>query len=87
MSRTYRKVVWPGWRNKRANDGFFNKYLPKHFYYTKKNKAPPLLEEEAVIYSDLYVFDEMWDLDEGYYCDHCGGWLTKWEHEMGWCEC
>lgn len=78
MSRTKRKH----WLREEMRDGVKRPHIKTH-----KVKVPPLLEEEAVIYSDLYVFDEMWDLDEGYFCDHCGRWLTKWEHEMGWCEC
>lgn len=84
MSNTKRKHWYYG---SGLRDGFFNKYYPKHFYYSKKDKAPYVDTEELEIYCWLYVFDDMWDLDEGYYCATCGKWLTKCEHEAGWCEC
>ncbi len=84
MSRTKRNH-W-NWKEE-VNDGFFNKSYPKYFYHTKKVKAPPLLEEEVDIYSDLYVFDDMGDLDEGYFCNTCGQWLPSFIYYEGTCEC
>lgn len=78
MSRTKRKH----WLREEMRDGVKRPHIKTH-----KVKAPPLIEEEVDIYSDLYVFDDMLDLDEFYFCDHCGGWLSKYAYEHRGCEC
>lgn len=45
MSNTVRKHWYYG---KGLKDGFFNKYYPKHFYYTKKDKQPVVCSEEVL---------------------------------------
>lgn len=46
-----------------------------------KKKYPYVHEDELEIYCWLYVFDDMWDLDEEFfYCEFCGGWASN-------CEC
>lgn len=78
MSRTKRKH----WLREEMRDGVKRPHIKTH-----KVKAPPLIEEEVDLSSELYVFDEMWDLDEGFYCENCGQWLTKFEYYAGDCEC
>lgn len=84
MSNTRRKHWYYGGRLK---DGFFNKHYPKHFYYTKKNKEPLVEDREYEIDCWLYYFDDWSDLDEGYYCENCGQWLSYYAYSSGLCEC
>lgn len=53
----------------------------------EKSKEPYVDEDEMEIDCQLYIFDEMFDLDEFYYCDYCGGWLSKYVYEHKSCEC
>lgn len=53
----------------------------------EKGKVPYVDEDEYDIYCWLYVFDEMFDMDEGYCCENCGCPLSWYAFYNGLCEC
>lgn len=52
-----------------------------------KSVEPLVDEEEYEVPCWLYVFNDGEDLDEFYFCDYCGGWISKYVYEHNLCEC